>query len=128
MAIDVGYNLPRISPQGYQPIGDNATVEKGFQPSYSPEDLRKLISLYKKTPTALSPEAVDNIQKHAVHYNVPFYRGDFSIIEAMKQFGQGFLSGFTTLEMGEPPDNEYESIARNIGHLAGFAPGVAAGP
>ena len=128
MAIDVGYTNPRFNPTGYQPIGDNATVEEGFKPSYSPEDLRKLINLYQSNPTAISPENVDKMQKHAVHFNVPFYRGDFSIMEAMKQFGQGFLSGFTTLEMGEPPDNEYESIARNIGHLAGFAPGVAAGP
>ena len=128
MAIDVGYTNPRFNPTGYQPIGDNATVEEGFKPSYSPEDLRKLINLYQSNPTAISPENVDKMQKHAVHFNVPFYRGDFSIMEAMKQFGQGFLSGFTTLEMGEPPDNEYESIARNIGHLAGFAPGIAAGP
>lgn len=44
------------------------------------------------------------------------------------QFGKGFASGFTTLETGDHPDNEYENIARSLGHLAGFAPGIMATP
>lgn len=28
----------------------------------------------------------------------------------------------------EPADNEYEQIFRNLGHLAGFAPGLIATP
>ena len=128
MALNVGLQPPRFTPTGYEPIGDNATTEEAFQPSYSPEDLRKLIKLYKRNPTLVTPEKVDTMQKHAVYYNVPFYRGDFSIVDAMKEFGKGFLSGFTTLHIGEPPDNEYEAIANSLGHLIGFAPGMAAAP
>ena len=130
MPINLGYPYPNFSsqPSTFTPIGDNAATEEGFQPNLNEKNLRDLISLYKKNPTLVPPEQVDNMQKHAVLYNVPFHKGDFSIMGALSEFGKGFLSGFTTMDIGDPPDNEYEAIVRNIGHLAGFAPGIAAGP
>ena len=116
------------SNQPYVPIGDNATPEEGFQPTMSPEVVQQYIELYKKSPSSLTAQKVDEIQKHAVQYNIPFYKGDFSIMGALSEFGKGVIAGFTTLDPFDHPDNEYEAISRNIGHLVGFAPGIAAGP
>ena len=67
--------------------------------------------------------------KRQQYHNVPFYEGDFSILEAVKQLGSGFLEGFTTLKVSDKtPDNTYEAIAKNLGHLIGFAPGILSGP
>ena len=112
----------------YVPIGDNATPEEGWQPSLSQDQVKQFINLYKKSPTSITPQKLDEIQKHAVQYNIPFYTGDFNIVDAFKEFGKGVLAGFTTFDPFDHPDNEYEAIARNVGHLVGFAPGVAAGP
>ena len=124
MPISLGYEAP----QSYNPIGDKATTEDGFAPSYDTSKLKNLIELYQKNPTLFTEQQIDEMQKHAVFFNVPFYKGDFNILGALSEFGKGFFGGFTTLDIGDPPDNEYESIFRSIGHLAGFAPGIAAGP
>ena len=114
--------------QSYVPIGDNATPEQGWQPTLSEQQVKQLITFYKRSPSSFTEQKIDEIQKHAIQYNVPFYKGDFSIVGALKDFGKGVISGFTTLDPFDPPDNEYESIARNLGHLVGFAPGILAGP
>jgi len=120
-------SIPQLQTQ-YQPIGDNATPEEGFAPEYSEKKLRDLIKLYKSNPKVINSKMLDKMQKHAVYYNVPFYTGDFSILGALSELGKGLFSGFTTLEIGDPPDNEYEAIVRNLGHLIGFAPGLMAKP
>ena len=119
---------PYTEPSPYVPIGEKATPEQGWQPTLSPEEVQKLIKIYKQNPAAITPQRKDEIQKHAVQYNIPFYTGDFDIMGALSEFGKGIISGFTTLDPFSPPDNEYEAIIRNVGHLVGFAPGVAAGP
>jgi len=57
------------------------------------------------------------------------------VLDAIKQAGGGFLSGFTAsisselgLDVKDAPDNEYEAIARKMGELAGFAPGILSAP
>ena len=102
-------------------------VEQQFQPQFNEKQTRLLISAYKKDRHRYEPQ-LEAIRAHAQYYNVPFYEGEFSIIEALKQAGGGFIEGFTTLKVADNPDNEYEAIFRNIGHLAGFAPGIIAGP
>ena len=114
--------------QPYVPIADKATPEQGWQPTLSQDQVRERIELYKRTPSLLNEQSVDDLQKHAVQYNIPFYRGDFNIVDAFKEFGKGVLGGFTTFDPFDRPDNEYEAIARNLGHLVGFAPGIASGP
>ena len=99
-----------------------------FQPRLSSDQTRNVISGYKRNPRRYNEQLLDEIRQHASYHNIPFYEGDFSIIDAIKQAGGGFIEGFTTLKVVDPPDNEYEAIARNIGHLAGFAPGMLAGP
>jgi len=99
--------------------------EQQFTPKYDSAQTRQLIKAYGDNPNVLPLEV---LQQHAQYHNVPFYEGDFSLFDAIKQLGGGFVEGFTTLKISDPPDNEYEAIFRNIGHLAGFAPGIIAGP
>jgi hypothetical protein len=127
-----GYDYETPSPfdTPYQPIGDNATPETGFTPTYNEAQLRQMIETYKHSPTVFNETTKDKIRKHAIHYNVPFYEGDFNIVDAMKQLGVGMMEGFTTLggSLVDHPDNEYEAVVRNVGHLIGFAPGILSKP
>ena len=114
--------------QQQQPLVEQeGPQEPQFAPKYDREQTRKLISTYDKNPAAYA-QYLEDIRAHANYHNLPFYEGDFSIIEALKQAGGGFIEGFTTLKAADPPDNEYEAIFRNIGHLAGFAPGIMSAP
>ena len=100
-----------------------------FNPQITPEQTRHYIGLYDKNPGMFPPEQLELIRQHAQYHNIPFYEGDFGIVDAVKQFAGGFIEGFTTFNvLDEAPDNEYEAIIRSIGHLAGFAPGFAAAP
>ena len=99
-----------------------------WQPTLAPEAVQSLIQRYNQAPASLSQQQIDTVKEHAQHYQMPFYDGDFTILDAVKQMGTGFLEGFTTIKKGEDPDNEYEAIARNIGHLIGFAPSILAKP
>ena len=99
--------------------------QQQWQPTLSKEQTRLSIKNYKDSP---NPTYLETLRAHAQYHNVPFYEGDFSILDAVKQAAGGFFEGFTTLRISDPPDNEYEAIARNIGHLAGFVPGLLAGP
>ena len=97
----------QITPEG---------AEQQFQPIYDSEKTRNLIKYYRGNEHEFSEEDLDKLRNHAYHYNLPFYEGDFSILDAIKQAGGGFIEGFTTLRVAEPPDNEYEAVARNVGH------------
>ena len=99
-----------------------------FRPTMSSDQTRKIIDGYKSNPKRFAPSMVQSIENHANYHNIPFYSGEFSGAEAIKQFAQGLFSGFTTFNVGEAPDNEYEAIARSVGHLVGFAPGIVAKP
>ena len=100
-----------------------------FAPTLSKQQTRNFINIHKTSPHRFSEDQLNQIRQNAYYYNVPFYEGDFSILEAVKQAGAGFIEGFTTFNPSEEyPDNEWEAIARNIGHLVGFAPGIVASP
>tara|TARA_Y100000593_G_scaffold94968_1_gene197698 strand:- start:399 stop:9788 length:9390 start_codon:yes stop_codon:yes gene_type:complete len=98
-----------------------------FAPSLSKQQTENLIKAYESYPNRYK-DIVEDLRFHAHYYNVPFYEGEFSIGEAIKQAGAGFMEGFTTFNMADPPKNEYTGIARSLGHLIGFAPGILAGP
>jgi hypothetical protein len=102
--------------------------QQQWLPSYNSEQTRSLISSYKSSPQNFSEDNLNSIREHSQYHNVPFYEGEFSILQALQQAGAGFFEGFTTLRVGEHPDNEYESVARSVGHLAGFVPGILSGP
>ena len=99
--------------------------ETQWAPKFTEEQTRFLIKQYDKNPQQIDVNALRN---HTSYYNIPFYEGDFSIIDAVKQAAGGFIEGFTTLKTVDPPDNEWEAVARSVGHLVGFAPGILAAP
>ena len=119
MALETSMNPGQPNPEERQ--------QEQFQPSWDEDTTRNLIKQYKNAPS-LYGEQLDAIRQHAHYHNVPFYEGEFDILDAIKHAGAGFVEGFTTLKIAEPADNEYEQIFRNLGHLAGFAPGIMAGP
>ena len=85
--------------------------QPAFQPTLDKETTRQLADQYKANPKAFNPQSLQQLEQHAAFHQVPFYPGDFNVGEAFMQFGKGFASGFTTLEVGEHPDNEYENIS-----------------
>ena len=99
-----------------------------FQPRWDEQTVRRLVSSYKDNPQRFPETYKQNLRQHTDYYNVPFYEGEFSIADALTDFGAGFIEGFTTLHIGDEPDNEYEAIFKNLGHLAGFAPGIISAP
>ena len=99
--------------------------EQPWQPSYTKDQTRIFLKDYKNNPSNYNIEILRN---HAGYYNIPFYEGEFGILDAVKQAAGGFFEGFTTLRIADPPDNEYEAVIRNIGHLAGFVPGLMSAP
>lgn len=105
-----------------------AQQQQQWEPSYTQEQLSLLIKKYDQVPSTFKQEEIDTIKQHAEYYGMSFYDGDFSVLEAVKQAGAGFVEGFTTMSIADHPDNEYEAVARNIGHLAGFAPGILSKP
>ena len=106
------------------------TPDEGFAPQYSEQQTRHIIETYNVNPDRYSDDEKESIRHHAVHHRVPFYEGEASISDAIKQAAGGFVEGFTTLNLlgVDPPDNSMSSIARDLGHLAGFAPGILAKP
>ena len=104
-------------------------MQEQFQPRYNERQTRRILERYKGRAERLSEERKEELEQHAAYYNVPFYTGDFSVKDAIWQAANGFWEGFTTLPgKSEQPDNEYEAIFKNIGHLIGFAPGIASKP
>lgn len=95
-----------------------------FNPQYSPDFVRQAFQSYYQAPESFKPDFLDDLKKHAEHYQIDFKSDpdadDFGVASMVKQAGSGFVEGFTTLEVGKPPQNEYEGIARSLGHLAGF--------
>ena len=109
-------------------VQEQPQPQQQWEPTYDNEQTRRLISLHKESPGRFKEDQLAQIRQHANYHNISFYEGDFSILEAVQQAGAGLLEGFTTLRVGDHPDNEYEAIARNIGHLVGFVPGILSGP
>ena len=103
--------------------------EQQFQPLWSKEQLKQFTSLYEGRGHLLSPEYKQKIDEHAAHYNVPFYEGETGFLETIKAAGQGFTEAMTlNLYQGDKPKTQTAAIAKNIGHLIGFAPATLAGP
>ena len=104
-------------------------VPAEWSPTLSKNETKNYINIYNKRPKSFNQQALESVRNHAQYHNIPFYEGEFSILEAVKQLGSGFLEGFTTLKVADKgPDNTYEAIAKNLGHLIGFAPGILSGP
>ena len=106
-------------------LQEQQLAQQQWSPRFDNAQTRKLVKAYEKNPNILP---VEELRQHASYHNVPFYEGDFSLFDAVRQLGGGFFEGFTTFSVADPPDNEYEAVARSLGHLIGFAPGILSGP
>ena len=82
------------------------SIPEGWQPQYSENVARRLLEKYKGRAHLLSQEKQQDLQYHAQAYNIPYYTGEFSILDAIGQAGAGFVEGFTTLNIADHPDNE----------------------
>ena len=93
-----------------QQIQQPQQQQQEWQPRFDKVQTRRLIDAYSDSPSRFQGQDLESIRRHAQYYNVPFYEGDFSIWEAIKQAGGGLVEGFTTLRVADHPDNEYEAI------------------
>ena len=97
---------------------------QGFRPSLSPQQVKDYRRLYDQQPDKFNDQTVEALKQHAEYYKLPFAESDYSFAGKIKgimgQAGAGFWEGFTTLRTNDPPKDDAEAIARNIGHLAGF--------
>ena len=82
------------------------------------EDVLKDIAQYRAVDSSFN----QGYSREGLTFDAPI--NPFSV--AVKAF-EGFITGFTTIPVGEEPENEAEAIAQSIGHLLGFVgvvPGV----
>jgi hypothetical protein len=78
-----------------------------------------------------SDDQLDQLEKLAYDNNIDFKRinSEFDLNRAIRQSFAGVIEGYTTFNlMSEEPRNTGEAIFRQIGHLVGFAPGIAKAP
>ena len=103
---------------------DKFDPEEQFQPSIDRQTTQQLVNYYKHYPQKFDEEKVNQVELHAQHYRIAFARNDadqdVTVSGIIKQAGAGFGEGWSTFKMGDEPKNEWEAIARNVGHLAGF--------
>ena len=94
------------------------------QALYSKDETKQYVNYYKQSPRAFTPEQLNTLKQHVGLYNLPFaeseFDNSFNILRAVRAAGEGYLSGFTTMNIGEQPKSTGESIARSIGQLGGF--------
>lgn len=85
---------------------------------------KQIIERYKKVPRKFSQPQVDLIKRHATAYKIPFAEDEQTWVDhvggVVKQAVTGYISGFTTLNIGGEPQTPAEKISRATGSLAGF--------
>ena len=86
--------------------------------------------MYRANPMQFTEEQVDELQEIAQQVDLKFNRvsSDFNLRNTVETAIGGVAEGFTTIPVGREPRNTYEAIAHSLGHLVGFAPGIAAIP
>lgn len=93
--------------------------------------LQTLNTLYQQRPETFTDDQVSALQAAHEQAGLPFTpnkaAAPFNLINTVAQLGEGYLQGFTTIKMGEAPQNTIEGIARSVGNLLGFV-GFVPGP
>lgn len=105
-------------------------------PTYGREYMQdlsqRLSKLYEENPDAFSQDDLAEISNISASFGLrlhdtPAAPEEFDLGRTISKLGTGFLTGFSTIEVGDAPRNDYEFIASNLGHLFGFmgyVPGV----
>lgn len=90
--------------------------------------IEALTNLYQINPSSFQPDELNLLQRELTSNNIDFTPQvnpddqdlwDTSVGAITKLFN-GFVTGFTTIPVGEAPKNTTEAIFENIGHLLGF--------
>jgi hypothetical protein len=83
-----------------------------------------LVDVYRRNPQLFTNDQVDELENNAKEEGLEFTRdpgnAGFDIARTVFKLGQGFFTGFTTIDVGDKPRNTVESTSENIGHLLGF--------
>ncbi len=98
---------------------------------YESYKVRELVTAYRSDPTMFTDDQLDQLESLAYDNGISFKRinSEFNLNRAVRQAFAGAVEGFTTFDlMTEKPRNTGEAIFRQIGHLVGFAPGIAKAP
>jgi len=107
-----------------------------FRPFYSKDMTQRMIMAYQQKPWLYNEALVNQMKDHAAHFQLEAPKeperspedAKFDLLRGVKGVGEGFISGFTTFQVGEPSENEYERIMRSVGELAGFVGFVPSTP
>ena len=99
-------------------------------PQQQASEIQKLINLYRARPDLFDTNEIDQLGLKAQEIGINFKPLDqhVSLKNMATQFSGGFIEGFTTIPISDRPRTTYESIARSLGHLAGFAPAIMTAP
>lgn len=88
------------------------------------EQFDALSALYQRDPYLFGEEQASQMEEYAQALGREFRRdqgeSEFNLMRTISQLGSGFVSGFTTLNVGDDPENVYEGIARSVGSVMGF--------
>ena len=98
---------------------------------YEGYKLQSLINTYRSNPDMFNDDQLDELERLAENNQVSFKRleDNFSLTRAVQQAQSGFIEGLTTFDLvPKEPRNTGEAIFRQLGHLAGFAPGILKAP
>ena len=87
----------------------------GFKPFYDEEATKRLLNAYYQVPHTFDDHLKSQLFDHATFYGMPVEDekvqkspadDKFDLMEGIKGMGQGFLSGFSTFQVGEHSNNE----------------------
>ena len=98
---------------------------------YEAYKVRELVTAYRSNPTMFTDDQLDQLEELAYNNDIDFKRinSEFNLSRAVRNAFAGAVEGFTTFDLiPETPRNTGEAIFRQIGHLVGFAPGIAKAP
>ena len=101
-----------------------------------PYQVRQHIASYEANPWLYNDDFVDELGRHAKSHNISFKRNieaeeiksDAGWKDVLNQFSSGLVEGYTTLGWADDPESDGSQIARSLGHLIGFAPGILTAP
>ena len=109
--------------------------ESAFKPSWSEQDTQRRVQAYYVAPHTFPQAQLDVLHSHANHYGIQIdenrvtaHDDEIKFKRLLQKLGSGFLSGFTTFEVGDEPRNDAEAIANSLGHLAGFVGFIPTAP
>ena len=98
---------------------------------YEAYKVRELVTAYRSNPTMFTDDQLDQLEELAYNNDIQFKRqnSEFDLSRAVRNAFAGAVEGFTTFDLiPEQPRNTGEAIFRQLGHLVGFAPGIAKAP